>query len=65
MLANIFASWKTTLWVLIVPTLYGLQALGVDLHGIGLPPLSDVWPVIFTQIGLGALAKDANVAGVK
>lgn len=58
-MANVLANWRTTVWALIVPALYGLQALGVDLHGLVLPPLSDVWPVLLALAGIGVSSKDA------
>ncbi len=53
-------NWKTTLWAFVLPLLYGMKALGVDLHGIELPPLETVWPVIVAMFGHGILAGDAK-----
>jgi hypothetical protein len=54
----IIANWRTNLWAVILPLLYLAKYTGVDLHGLPLPPLTDLWPVIAVQFGLGISAKD-------
>lgn len=57
-------NWKTTVGGLLLPALYLAHYFGVDVPGLVLPPLDQAWPIMLALFGIGAAAKDNNVAGV-
>jgi hypothetical protein len=56
-------NWKTTVMGLLPLACYGLKWAGVWPESIPLPPIEKVWPEVLALIGLGWMAKDADVTG--
>lgn len=64
-MGNIMNNWRTTLMGFIPAVPYLLQWFGFWPSVIPLPPFEQVWPTIAGVLGVGVIAKDSNVTGVK
>lgn len=64
-LTTLRANWRTTVIGLIPLVAYVLKHFGLWPVEMPLPPFDQVWPFVFSLIGIGFAAKDSNVTNAQ